>query len=170
MRIAVCPCQTVPPRNLVDTRAASPTATRASKCPAWRVGRFSLVERQHCLRQTDVLVLCTRLREETRGLVDADFINALPRGSLLVNAARGSLIDYGALFDALRNGHLAGAGLDVYWNEPICPKDPLLTLPNVIATPHVAGVTDRSYGEIADAVACNIVRLSRRECLLHCVV
>ncbi len=87
-----------------------------------------------------------------------------------MNAARGGLVDYAALYSALQSGHLAGAGLDVYWKEPIAPSDPLLALPNVIATPHVAGVTDRSYDEIADAVAGNIERSRRGEVPLNCAV
>jgi len=84
-----------------------------------------------------------------------------------VNAARGGLVDYDALYSALASGHLAGAGLDVYWREPISPDYPLLALPNVIATPHVAGVTDRSYNEIAEAVAANVQRLREGEAPLH---
>jgi phosphoglycerate dehydrogenase-like enzyme len=57
--------------------------------------------------------------------------------------------------------------LDVYWREPIAPDDPLLALPNVIATPHIAGVTDRSYEEIAEAVATNIDRFRRQEAPLN---
>jgi phosphoglycerate dehydrogenase-like enzyme len=57
-----------------------------------------------------------------------------------------------------------------HWEEPIPPNDPLLALPNVIATPHVAGVTDASYAEIADAVASNIERLRRGESLVNCAV
>ena len=84
-----------------------------------------------------------------------------------MNAARGGLINYDALYSALASGRLAGAGLDVYWKEPISPDDPLLALPNVIATPHVAGVTDRSYNEIAQAVAANIRRLRDGKPPLH---
>jgi len=117
---------------------------------------YSTDERDLCLSQTDILVLSTRLCKETRGLVDGSCLAALRAGAYLVNAARGALVDYEALYAALSTGRLAGAGLDVYWEEPIAPNDPLLGLPNVIATPHIAGVTDRSYGEIADAVAANI--------------
>jgi phosphoglycerate dehydrogenase-like enzyme len=130
---------------------------------------FSTEERAACLAQTDVLVLCTRLSPETQGVIDKDALDALPRGAYLVNAARGSIVDYHALYRALESGQLAGAGLDVYWKEPIAPDDPLLAFPNVIATPHVAGVTDQSYDEIADAVASNIERLRRGDVPLHCV-
>ena len=124
---------------------------------------FGASERFNALSKTDVLVLCVRLAFETRGLVDASALAALPQGALLVNAARGGLIDYSALCDALSGGHLGGAGIDVYWTEPFPPDDPLLKLPNVIATPHVAGVTDGSYADIADVVASNIDRLRRAE-------
>ena len=136
---------------------------------AAKTAQFALDEcfpsegRYRALSQTDVLVLCVRLSSQTRGLVDAAAFSALPAGTLLVNAARGGLIDYGALREALASGRLGGAGLDVYWTEPFAPDDPLLKFPNVIATPHVAGVTDRSYADIADAVASNIERLRRSE-------
>lgn len=124
-------------------------------------------ERAVALARTDVLVLCVRMSDATRGIVDAAALGALPAGAYLVNAARGPLVQYGALYDALVSGRLAGAGLDVFWHEPIAPDDPLLALPNVIATPHVAGVTDWSYREIVDAVAANIERFRRGEPLLN---
>ena len=107
---------------------------------------------------------------ETRGVIDQAALHAMPAGSYLINAARGGLVDYDALSSALRGGRLAGAGLDVYWEEPISPDDPLLALPNVIATPHIAGVTDRSYEEIAVVVGNNIERLRRGLEPLNCVV
>jgi phosphoglycerate dehydrogenase-like enzyme len=128
---------------------------------------FSTNERHKALSKTDVLVLCVRLVHETHGLVDASTLGAMPHGALLVNAARGGLIEYRALYDVLSSGHLGGAGLDVYWTEPFPPNDPLLKLPNVIATPHVAGVTDCSYADIADVVASNIERLRQAEPPLH---
>jgi phosphoglycerate dehydrogenase-like enzyme len=126
-------------------------------------GCYATSERNRCLAQTDVLVPCTPLTPETRGLIDAEALAALPPGAYLVNVGRGGLVSYDALVAALSSGRLAGAGLDVYWQEPISPEDPLLALPNVVATPHVAGVTEESYAQIAKTVAENIDRLRRGE-------
>ena len=133
-------------------------------------GCYSVANRNACLAQTDVLILCSRMTAETRGAIDAAVFRAMPAGSYLVNAARGGLVDYDALYASLGSGHLAGAGLDVFWDEPISPADPLLALPNMIATPHIAGVTDRSYAEIAEVVAENIDRLRRGVELVNRVV
>jgi phosphoglycerate dehydrogenase-like enzyme len=132
----------------------------ASKVAAFSLDRcYASDQRDDCLSQTDVLVLCSRLCAETRGMIDAPALAALRPGAVLVNAARGALVDYAALYDALSSRRLAGAALDVFWQEPIAPDDRLLTLPNIIATPHVAGVTDRSYAAIADVFVANIERL-----------
>jgi phosphoglycerate dehydrogenase-like enzyme len=131
---------------------------------------YSTAERNACFAETDVLILCSRLSPETQGVINADALRALRPGAYLVNAARGGLVNYDALYAALASGRLAGAGLDVYWKEPIAPDDPLLALPNVIATPHIAGVTDRSYDEIAEAVWTNVERLRRAEAPLNGVV
>lgn len=124
---------------------------------------FSHDQRELCLAQTDILVLCLPLTEGTRNFIGARELAWLPAGSYLVNIGRGGLVDYGALHAALACGHLAGAGLDVFWQEPIPVDDPLLALPNVIATPHVGGATDRSYVDIAGAIALNIERLRQGE-------
>jgi phosphoglycerate dehydrogenase-like enzyme len=124
---------------------------------------YGYADRRPCLAQADVLILCVRLTEATRHLIGPDELAWLPPGACLVNIARGGLVDYQALRAALASGRLGGAGLDVFWDEPIPPSDPILSLPNVVATPHVAGVTDRSYSEIADAVVANIDRLRRGE-------
>jgi phosphoglycerate dehydrogenase-like enzyme len=131
---------------------------------------YSTAERDAALAQTDILVICSKMTPEMHGTINGSALRALPAGSLLVNAARGGLIHREAFLAALRSGHLAGAGLDVYWEEPIPTDDPLLAMPNVIATPHVAGVTDRSYDEIAAAVAKNLELLREGRDLLNCVV
>jgi phosphoglycerate dehydrogenase-like enzyme len=102
------------------------------------------------------------LNEETRGLVGREVLDALGQGGpgYVVNVARGPVLDYDALHVALREGRLAGAGMDVYWDEPVDPDDPILAL-NVVATPHIGGVTTLAYRAMGDAVVANIERLRR---------
>jgi phosphoglycerate dehydrogenase-like enzyme len=111
------------------------------------------------LARSDALVVAVPLTEETRGLVGAAELAAMPPGGYLVNVGRGPVVDYEALLGAFRNGHLAGAGLDVTWQEPIDPDDVLLTH-NVIVTPHIGGVTAESYAKMAAAFAANVARLT----------
>jgi phosphoglycerate dehydrogenase-like enzyme len=111
-----------------------------------------------------------RYTEEMRGIIGAHELSCLRPGAYLINIARGGLVNNHALEAALMHGQLAGAGLDVFWQEPLPVDDPILTLPNVIATPHIAGVTQESFADIADAVAANIERLRRGEPLLNQVV
>jgi phosphoglycerate dehydrogenase-like enzyme len=114
------------------------------------------------LAESDALVVCTPLTEDTRGLVDAGVLGALRPGALLVNVARGGVVDRDALLDGLRSGRIAGAGLDVAWSEPIDPDDELFSH-DVTVTPHVAGVTEESYRAMADTFARNVRRLERGE-------
>lgn len=143
----------------------------APKISEFRLDRcFHVSERDNCLAETDILVLCVRYSEETRNTIAAHELACLPQGAYLVNVARGGLVDYKALYGALRNGQIAGAALDVFWREPIAVDDPILRLPNVIATPHIGAVTRSSFSDIADAVALNIERLRRGEPPLNRVV
>lgn len=105
----------------------------------------------------DALIVCCTLTEQTRGLVGAPQLAAMARGAQLVNVARGPVVDYDALLGALRTGQLGGAGLDVYWQEPIDPDDPLLA-ENVSVTAHTGGVTTASYRLMAERVAAAIER------------
>jgi phosphoglycerate dehydrogenase-like enzyme len=141
---------------------------QASKVAAYGLDAcYASASWEECLQQTDVLMICVKLSPATRNMIGARQLSALPRGAYLINTARGGLMDHDALVDALASGHLAGAGLDVYHQEPIPPEDPLLAFPNVIATPHVAGVTERSYDEITEAVVANIERLRQGLPPLH---
>jgi len=132
--------------------------------------QYALDDRLRAFADTDVLALALPLTATTRGVIDAAALAALRPSASIVNVARGPLVDYRALFDALASGRLSGAGLDVFWDEPIDPADPLLDLPNVVATPHIAGVTDASYAGIAEAVVANIERARHGEPPLHRVV
>lgn len=131
---------------------------------------FSSEDRDACLAETDVLILCLRQSNDNAGIIGEKELRSLPRGAVLVNVARGGLVEYQALFHAFRDGHVAGAGLDVFWEEPIDHNDPLLDLPNVIATPHVAGITRSSMSDIARGVADNILRLRKGEPITDRVV
>ncbi len=109
------------------------------------------------LARVDILSLHCPLTEQTRCLIGRRELALLKPGALLVNTARGPIIDEAALVDALRSGHLGGAGLDTFEVEPIAPDNPLLALDNVILTPHVAGVTRNAALQVATITAQNVV-------------
>ena len=140
----------------------------APKVGAYQLDRcYSIVDRKVAFAETDVLILCIRYFEEMRGSIGVEELATLPKGAYLINVARGGLVDHGALYDAIRSGHIAGAGLDVFATEPTPVDEPLLALPNVILTPHIAGVTEDSFRDIAEIVATNIERLRSGQPLLN---
>ena len=94
------------------------------------------------LAQSDVVVVACPLTEATRGLLDAHRLGLMKSTAILVNVARGAIVDQAALVEALRSGRLAGAGLEVVDPEPLPADDPLLGLPNVVGAPHSLGYTD----------------------------
>lgn len=120
------------------------------------------------LKRADYLFLCVPLNSETRNMIDERELSLLPKGAFILNAARGPIINKNALMKALDSGHLRGAALDVYWEEPPEPKDPILNYSNVLATPHIAGVTDVSYQGIAAKVAENIRRVMSGKLPIYC--
>ena len=99
------------------------------------------------------------LTGETRGLVDAAFLGAMKPTAFLVNAARGAIVDQDALADALREGRIAGAGLDVFDPERLPPDHPLLAEPGLIATPHVAFYSEESILELEVRAAENVAAI-----------
>ncbi|KAI3972819.1 hypothetical protein MKX01_019477 [Papaver californicum] len=103
-------------------------------------------------KEADIVVTCLLMNSETAGIVDKKFVSAMKKGALLVNIARGGLLDYDAVKSHLESGHLGGLGIDVAWTEPFYPDDPILKLQNVLITPHVAGVTEYSYRAMAKVV------------------
>jgi phosphoglycerate dehydrogenase-like enzyme len=111
------------------------------------------------LGQSDFVSLHVSLNEETEGLIGPAEITLMKPSAFLINVARGGIVDRAALMAALREQRLAGAGLDVFWDEPTDPDDPLLALPNVIATPHVANMTVETIETIARVSADNIRRV-----------
>lgn len=119
------------------------------------------------LAEADIVSLHIPQTAETTNLIDAAALARMKPGSILVNTARGGLVDQADLVAALRSGHLAAAGLDVFAQEPADPADPLFALENVVVTPHVgwltAGTFDRSFAIAAE----NCRRLAAGETLLH---
>ena len=109
------------------------------------------------LAQAEIVSLHVPLSDATAHLVDARFLAALPERALLVNTARGELVNETALLDALRSGRLAGAALDVFEREPPDPANPLLSEPRAIITPHVAALTEQTADEMARLTAQNAI-------------
>ena len=131
---------------------------------------------QHCkgsalhelLPRADFVILAPPLNDNTRGLIGVEEFALMKPSSFIVNVARGGVIDYESLLEALKNQQISGAGLDVFWQEPVDPNDPLFEH-NVIATPHIGGATDLSFKGIASKVADNIRRVGCGEVPVNCV-
>lgn len=134
---------------------------------AWLGGEENL---DAFLQHSEYLFLCLPLSPHTRHILGEREIALLPSGACVINPARGGLISEDALVKALCSGHLSGAALDVFTDEPLDPHSRLLKTPGVLATPHIAGVTDVSYSDIARHVAENITRLWSGSPLEHRVV
>lgn len=116
------------------------------------------------LAESDIVVLALPDAADSHGLINAERLAQMQPGSFLINVGRGGLVERDALFEALQSGHLAGAGLDVFWQEPPDTNDPIFHC-NLVATPHVGGLTDRSVTGILNASVDNIRRLMRGEAL-----
>ena len=108
------------------------------------------------LRRSDVLSVNIPLTPQTERLIGNKELSLLPKGAIVVNTSRGKVIDEKALIKHLKNGHLYGAGLDVFEKEPPDKDNPLFSLPNVVATPHIAWNTRQSQERLAEGVAENI--------------
>ncbi|MFI9560069.1 2-hydroxyacid dehydrogenase [Nonomuraea endophytica] len=125
------------------------------------------VELPELLARSRFLSLHARATPETDAMIGAAELAALPRGSVVVNSARGSLLDYDALCDALESGHLFGAALDVFPEEPIPAGSRLLTTPNLVMTPHLAGGSKQTAANAARIAAEEVGRYTRGEPLAH---
>lgn len=127
--------------------------------------RFASVE--ELVAQSDVIVLCCPLTPETTGLISRERIARMKPGALLVNVARGPVIDDAALIEALREGRIGGAALDVFSTQPLPPDHPYFSFPNVIVTPHMAGITEESMERMGVGAAEEAVRVLAGELPLN---
>lgn len=112
---------------------------------------------EELLRCSDVVVLNARVTAETKKMMNRERLALMKRGALFVNPARGPLVDYDALYEELASGRLGGAVLDTFEPEPPPPDWPLLSLPNVTVTPHIAGASKRTIARAAEIVAEKVV-------------
>src|SRR3546814_599081 len=117
------------------------------------------------LSRSNVLSLHVPLTPATRLLIGGAQLAKLPVGAILVNTARGEVVDEGVLINALGNGRLAAAGLDTTADEPIAPDSPLRSMSNVVLTPHVGGSTGAALSAMAQGAARNILGYLKHQTL-----
>lgn len=109
--------------------------------------------------ESDIVVLCCPLTPETTGLISRERIGRMKRGALVVNVSRGPVIDDAGLIDALRDGRIGGAALDVFVTQPLPADHPYFSFPNVIVTPHMAGITEESMMRMGTGAAEEAIRV-----------
>ena len=139
-----------------DVQRASPEDEAAH-------GGARFVELDELLAEADFVTLHTNLTDETRHLIDADALRRMKRTAVLVNTSRGPVVDQAALHDALRDGEIFAAGLDVTDPEPMRGDDPLLTLENCLVVPHIASASRTTRARMAEMAADNLLAGLRGE-------
>jgi phosphoglycerate dehydrogenase-like enzyme len=142
--------------------------TRRSGEPSPHADRvYSPAETDEVLAQSDAIVVLLPLTPETRGFLDRDRIARMKPGALLVNLARGGIVDEGALADALKEERIAGAAMDVFEEEPLPSESLLWDVPNLLVTPHMAGLVDDYIERVVAIFAENLGHLERGEPLVN---
>ena len=138
---------------------------------------FSLAELDRMLPQCDTVLVSCGLAPETKGLIDARRLALMKPGALLINVARAAIVDEDALYAALKDGHLGGAALDVWWQYPTQAEPdrrpsrrPFHELPNVLITPHSSSSTEATADRRWSVVAGNLDRFARGEPLENIVL
>lgn len=138
-----------------DIDTAAPAAALLDDAGTWEADMPRLAA------QADVVFVTAVQTPATRGLIEEAFLEACKPGVRIVNVARGGLLDREAIKHGLDSGKIAAMGLDVFWEEPVDPADPIAAHPAVYMTPHVAGVTRHSYDTMAQHVAREVMRVMR---------
>ena len=147
-----------------DVRVLYYDARRADSATESALGA-SFVTLEQLLAESDILSLHAPLVPETAKVINAASIAGMKTGAVLINTARGELVDERALYDALIAGKLRGAGIDAFEQEPPAPDNPLLTLDQVLATPHVGGAVFDNVDNVARHAIGNILKFLRGEAL-----
>lgn len=139
----------------------------------WNRSRRELSNVEQCelealLGESDFVCITVALTAETRGLLDASRLALMKRDAVLINTARGGIVDERALAQALSAGELAAAGLDVFAEEPVPDDHPLLSLPNVVVTPHIGSATVATRARMADMAVANMLAALAGERMPSC--
>lgn len=149
----------------VEALRRTPDAAAEAAIGLTRTGVMSQL--QEMAATADFVVSTIALAPETRGLLNCEVFRSMKPTAYVINISRGPVVVQADLLAALAAGEIAGAGLDVYEQEPLAPDSPLLALDNVVTTPHIGGVTRQNYEEISAMVAENIRRLKDGRPLAH---
>jgi glyoxylate reductase len=151
-------------------KARPRTASQKSVAPLTRNASHAAesVDLERLLAESDFISLNLPLTPQTRHLIGARELAAMKRGAILVNTARGAVVDQVALTESLRSGHLGGAGLDVSETEPIVADDPLLKLANVVITPHIGSASHATRNRMAELAVDNILDVFAGRLPRHC--
>ena len=150
--------------RIIGIKRDNPEAAKADLGLDWAGESKQLPE---LLAQSDVVFLCLPVTPASAGIMNRQALARMKPGAYLINLSRGALVERDALEWALSSGVIAGAGLDVFWEEPPDPDDPIFRL-NVLATPHIGGSTDLSMQGIVAGVVENIRRLEAGKKPLNC--
>ena len=138
--------------------------TRSGRC----VEGVESVSLDELLSRADFVSVNVALTEDTRNLIDASAIANMKEDAVLVNTARGGIVDEAALATAMSNGHLQAAAIDVFEQEPVNPDNPLLALPNVVVAPHIGSATIRTRSKMASLAADNMIAALQGKRMPHC--
>jgi phosphoglycerate dehydrogenase-like enzyme len=151
----------------VDAIRRAPESGEAERHGLDRIG--TPVDLVHFARDADFVVCTATVNAESRGMIDASVFRAMKRTGIVVNVSRGPVINEGDLIEALGAGTIAGAGLDVFAEEPVRSGHPLLAMEQVLATPHIAGVTSQAYEGICRVVVANVTAVKEGRAPSYCV-
>ena len=152
----------------VDAVRRVPEAGEADRHGVERLGT-AVDDLSRFAADADFVVCTASATPESRAMLNSAVFRVMKPTAIVVNVSRGAVIAEGDLVAALQTGHIAGAGLDVFADEPLRPGHPLLAMEQVLATPHIAGVTVQSYEGISTVVAENVRRLHTGQVPAHCV-
>jgi phosphoglycerate dehydrogenase-like enzyme len=152
-------------RLIAVSRAPDESAAKSFGCHA--AAGFDRLDA--VLAIADYVFLCLPHSPATHHIINARTLGLMPRHSYLINPGRGGLVDQDALLAAIDAGRLAGCALDVFTPEPLPHESPLLRRPNILATPHIAGITDHTYGQIAMLVAASHAAVAAGRLPANCV-